>query len=551
MDWLFGFVIVVILIFLYVNYSRKKCRENLRRRLQEEWGKPKESRYVNFKVVARYFENQKRQQQAFHTISDQTAKDLDLESLFLFLDRTTSKVGQQFLYKRLRTVLKPDTKESFFLEDKVKIFLENEEIRLSVQEQLSRLASTDAYDLEILTREYFPQSQKYEKLLYLLLGLVVLSILAGIFNPFFFVFLVPLFLVNAIFHYINKARLNYYLSGIKQLFIAYDVGCKVAEKDEFSSTEASCFLKEIKKIKTKIAFISLEKQLNTEIAQIGWLFMELVKILFSFEVLLFYSLEKDLLKKQQNILSLFNFIGEMDTAITIASVRDSSLETCSPKFWDKKELVIEKIQHPLVESCVTNNLELKAESLLLTGANMSGKTTFIKTVALNSLLAQTLGFCFAKEYQAPFMKIETSIKVTDDLLTDTSYYLQEVLNVKEFIEASRQGNFSLFVLDELFKGTNTIERIAAGKAVLSYLNNENSIVLVSTHDIELAELLQQEGYQIHCFDESIVNEKIHFSYKLKDGVPKHKNAIKILELYQYPLDIVQDAEALSKNNFVF
>jgi DNA mismatch repair ATPase MutS len=182
--------------------------------------------------------------------------------------------------------------------------------------------------------------------------------------------------------------------------------------------------------------------------------------------------------------------------------------------------------------------------MLLTGSNMSGKTTFIRTVAINSILAQTLNCCFAKSYNAPFYKIYSSIRITDDLLENTSYYLQEVLTVKELIDASNDKSPCLFVLDEIFKGTNTIERISGGKAILSYLNKINHTVLVSTHDIELTALLEKDNYDLYHFSEQIENNNLFFDHKIKAGKLKTRNAIKILDLYKYPSEIIKEAKEI-------
>ena len=172
---------------------------------------------------------------------------------------------------------------------------------------------------------------------------------------------------------------------------------------------------------------------------------------------------------------------------------------------------------------------------------MSGKTTFIRTLVLNALLAETLDICFAEAYTAPYMKIYSSIRISDDIAEGTSYYLQEVLTVKRFIDASQEPAPCLFALDELFKGTNTTERIAAGKAVLAHLNRRPHLVLVSTHDVELAELLRKDGYELHHFREEVIGGKLVFDYRLHTGPLTTRNAIRILEMYDYPRDLIAEA----------
>ena len=103
---------------------------------------------------------------------------------------------------------------------------------------------------------------------------------------------------------------------------------------------------------------------------------------------------------------------------------------------------------------------------------------------------------------------------------------------------------NLFVLDEVFKGTNTVERIAAAKAILSYLNRNNNMVVVSTHDIELAELLAHE-YDLYHFTETVENSKLHFDHLIKPGQIRTRNAIKILELANYPAEIISEAREIS------
>ena len=176
---------------------------------------------------------------------------------------------------------------------------------------------------------------------------------------------------------------------------------------------------------------------------------------------------------------------------------------------------------------------------------MSGKTTFIRTVAINILLAQTINTCFAKAFQLPQTRLFSAIRISDDLLNDKSYYFEEVLTVKNMMTESRLPFNHVFLLDEIFKGTNTVERIAAGKAVLSYLAKlSNNIVFVSTHDIELTDLLSDE-YDLYHFTETVQEKQIHFDYQLKAGKLYTKNAIRILEINEYPEEVIEEARSIA------
>jgi DNA mismatch repair ATPase MutS len=258
--------------------------------------------------------------------------------------------------------------------------------------------------------------------------------------------------------------------------------------------------------------------------------------------------------RRDQIKEVFDFIGEIDSALSIEALRQSSPQFCVPSIsTTEKQLSISGVYHPLVFGAIPNDICCNQKSVLLTGSNMSGKSTFIRTIGINVLLGQTINTCFAKEFTMPRTKIHSAIRVTDDLLDEKSYYLEEVLSIKNLLDESTSGTANLFLLDELFKGTNTVERIAAGKSVLSYLTNGSSIVFVATHDLELADFLNN-SFDLYHFSEVIDQGRILFDYKLKQGNLESTNAIRILELCGYPSQVVDEAiriaDQLRMKNFV-
>ena len=131
------------------------------------------------------------------------------------------------------------------------------------------------------------------------------------------------------------------------------------------------------------------------------------------------------------------------------------------------KIVANQIYHPLIIDCVPNSISVVHKSILLTGSNMSGKTTFIRTIGLNIITGLTINTCFAESMTIPRTRVYSAIRMSDDLMNDKSYYFEEVLTIKEMIQKASNAKPNIFLLDEIFKGTNTIERISAGKAVLS------------------------------------------------------------------------------------
>ncbi len=473
---------------------------------------------------------------------------MDLDKVFSFIDRTSSKIGQQYLYNKIRVIRSQN--ELIRFHSLSKAFQNNNETREECQALLSKLNNPETYALEELINGEQIEKPKIMWLIYLLSLSSVILIILGFIYPLFFLGLVPVFLINMVFHYKNKADIGLYLGSINELSKALFISKKLipirliqAHFKNFS------FIKEISAIKFSTEFIRFEKKFDSEFYFLIWVISELIKIIFNIESIIFYSFIDAIISKRESIEKMYLFIGEIDAAISTASLMEDDILQCSPIFTENKTIQTIDITHPLIDDCVSNTLHLTNKSMLLTGSNMSGKTTFIRSIAINALLAQTLNICFAKKYQAPFFKIYSSIRITDDVLQNKSYYLGEVLVIKNIINAAEDQSPCLFIMDEIFKGTNTVERISGGKAILSYLNKGNNIVFVSTHDIELTELLEAENYELFHFSEKVEANELTFDHKLKNGKLKTRNAIKILELYDYPKEVISEAKETEINSF--
>lgn len=195
---------------------------------------------------------------------------------------------------------------------------------------------------------------------------------------------------------------------------------------------------------------------------------------------------------------------------------------------------------------VKNGIATK-RGVLLTGSNASGKSTFLKTVALNAILAQTIHTCTADRYRAPFYHVYSSMTLRDDLESGESYYIVEIKALKRILDAAsaREGQILCFV-DEVLRGTNTVERIAASTQILKSLgrvergHSMGILCFAATHDIELTELLQDDFNNYH-FEEDVRDGDVFFNYMLKEGKATTRNAIKLLELMGYDKEVVKKA----------
>ncbi|TKT92240.1 MutS-related protein [Dyadobacter frigoris] len=482
----------------------------------------------------------------YQVISDRTFQDLDMNEIFMFMDRTTSKVGQQFLYQVLRTIPGSNDRTEKF--EKINQSLkENPEVRDNVLLEISALNKKDAYYIPSLFLENHIQKPKWFSIIPLLSLVSVSSVLLSFIFPQVLIFLVLLLAVNFGIHYWNKLNLYQYSSSIPQLLRLNQAAKKIVTfkgmKDLHPGISES--IKAIDSLGIQMSLFKLEVKLQSEVGQAVEYLVELVKALFLIEPLVLYNVLKELDSKRVQIQQVYEYIGEIDAAMSINFLREDLPYFCFPTMIpDKKQVTAVGVYHPLIYQSVPNSIDLNEKSALLTGSNMSGKTTFIRTIGINTIAAQTINTCFSKEFVTPVFKIHSAIRISDDLLNDKSYYFEEVLTIKDLLKESNSGFGNLFLLDEIFKGTNTVERIAAGKAVLTYLNKGNNITFVATHDMELAELLKDTFSMFH-FTEIVRDGNIVFDYKIKPGNLTNTNAIRILELNDYPNEVIEEATQLA------
>lgn len=513
-------------------------------RLKEAFGKPKDDPF-NFKMIKKYFRN-KDNSKKFQVLSDKTCNDLDFDELFAFLDRTNSRIGRQYLYNRLRTI-SINSKQTELEEDIISKLYNDVNLRISTQKRLEKLKNYNAYYITSLFQENHIDPPKWFLAVKLLSFTSLMSLILGFFNPMFFMVLLVVFIVNLGIHFWNKQNLAQYVNSIPQLLKLSNVAAHLLANEDLKKINPKLpeSIKVINEVKQRMSFFQLETNLQGEFHTIAWAFFELFKTLFLLEPLLLFGILKRLNTKRNEIENVFEFVGTIDVLISIASLRKGLKVFCKPVINDNNEIIANEIYHPLIKECVTNDVKISKKSVLLTGSNMSGKTSFIRAIGLNIITGLTLNTCFAKSISFPLTRIFSAIRISDDLMNDKSYYFEEVLTIKDMIIESTCEARNLFLLDELFKGTNTVERISAGKAVLSSLAKNDNIVLVSTHDIELADMLSKQ-YELYHFSEVLNNKNIGFDYKLKEGKLINRNAIRILQINDYPDDIITEAISISK-----
>ena len=490
-------------------------------------------------LLKKYFDFLKVKKSNLMFLSEEIAKDLELDLIFFKLNSCFSNIGKQYFYAKLRA---NDEAEFIKMKSLLSSFKNNEIEKEKVSIELKKLNHRRDYDIIDLVKDDITTNNKYYQYAKFSLFSVILIIVCSFFIPKISLFLVPFFIVNLIVHYLNKNFVDYYNSIIFRLKNTISVADKLAGIDFLRDEYQEINLKKFKKNMTLVEFETT--MASNEYFSVLWIFSEIIKVMFSIEIFTFRNRAKTLNSSKEELLKLFECLGKTDMALTLLQIQEN-YQTCEPVFVKNKEMKIENVYHPFIENCVKNTFQLDGNSMVITGSNMSGKTSFMRNIAINVIFAQNFGFCFADYFLAPKMKIMSSISIHDNMNENKSYYLEEVLRIKEFLV--ERDEYALILIDEIFKGTNTKERIAISKAVLQSLNHEKNIVFVTSHDLEIAQFLQNHHYDLYYFDEEVKNNELFFPYLLKRGINHKTNAIRILEMYNYPAKIINKAHELANH----
>lgn len=267
------------------------------------------------------------------------------------------------------------------------------------------------------------------------------------------------------------------------------------------------------------------------------LFYFLIDVLFLFDYHCMIALEK--WKKQSgcNLQDWVTVIGRFEEISSLAIIRYDNPDWCFPQLTSSKQnFGAANMGHPLLPSDVRicNDLILKGSGsvLLITGSNMSGKSTLLRTVGVNLVLAYAGSPVCASSFECSIMDIYTAMRVNDNLEKNISSFYAELLRIKTIIQAAGSSDTTLFLLDEIFKGTNSRDRHIGAAAVIRKLSKMGAVGLVSTHDLELGELESDKDFDIenYHFSESYSNNRIVFDYKLRAGVSKTTNALYLMRM---------------------
>ncbi len=490
-----------------------------------------------------------------HQIDDITWNDLNMDHIYQTINTSCSAAGDEYLYYRLRTPVY-DRDEIEELERKIRFFMEHETKRHEIQSILYTLGRTGKHSIyEYL--EYLDELGERKNFKYLLCNLLLAACIGIMFvTPAYGIILLLVVLCHNIIGYFKEYKqIEPYITSFR--YIRRLLEC-VEQMEDMQAPELA-----VEQARLKACYHQMKPFLRSSYLVISTtkgngnpleIVLDYLRMCFSLDLIQFNRALRAVRGHMNTIDEMITLLGQIETAVVIGSYRNSlQAGYCIPVIHYDADpeacLKIEDVYHPLLTNPVKNSIRT-ARGVLLTGSNASGKSTFLRAVAVCAVFAQTIHTCAASRYEAPVFRIYSSMSLKDDLISGDSYYMVEIKSIKRMLDKSRQAHREdvpvLCFVDEVLRGTNTVERIAASTQIMKMFSNEQAICFAATHDGELTKLLDDRFDNYH-FEEKMEDDDIYFPYRLIEGPAVSRNAISLLRMLGYDDEIITGAERMAEN----
>ena len=539
-------ITIIAIIFIYSLYSTAANRKNRFAKILRNFGQPPKDTDYELKKIQRYAiavekNSTGRKVRPVENVStlrvdNITWHDLDMDNVFKRINTCLSSVGEEYLYNQLHEITLTDSHLAR-REQLIAHFESHPQDLLAVQKCLFNLGkplhngvSSYIFEAENLR---LPRATLYKVLAtlpFVCIAAIFIHPTVGILG------LVATYIVNLIF---NMRVSNYVEMELPTInYFSQMVRCsKNITKTCGSSLPVMTELEKFADIFKKAAH---QTPAGMSAAASGDIIYPHLNILFLLDARMYNRLVDLAYRRREELHNMFQTLGELDMAICIMSFRKSLPHYTTPQFSPSNEIKFAGLYHPLIAKPVANSGHMQANSLI-TGSNASGKSSFIKALAINGILAQTINTCTAQAFTCRHSLVVSSMAVRDDLLGGDSYFVVEVKSIKRILDLAQQFPCTCYI-DEILRGTNTVERIAASAAVLTHLHEQDCLAIVATHDIELTQMLPYDNYH---FTEQITEDDVIFDYTLRNGPSTSRNAIALIRTMGFDKKVVEMAEGIA------
>lgn len=477
----------------------------------------------------------------YNNLNPHLATDFDIfgmGSLFQYLNRSSTRIGK-----------------NKFAEDLCKSHLDAETIK-SKQKAIKELSEKNEFLQEFRTQGMFITengkelnslqswiNEKAEKLKLLHILSVIfplvtmLWIILVICNVITYQSIILPVFANLFIIYFNLRTINNSHSKLgktSQIFKKYASLIKLIENENFQSPYLVNLQKQLLNNgeKASTSFEALFSLLNAFDFRYNVVVAFVLNALFLFDIHIFCRLEKWKEKHKSLFPLWFSTLAEVDALISYATFAFNNHENVNYPQISENEFAFEaeEIGHPLLQPELRINNSLKfggsPSVIIITGANMAGKSTFLRTLAVNTILAMNGAPVCAKCFTFTPCDIMSSIKIQDSLYNNESYFYAELIRLKEIMMHAKANPKTIIFFDEILRGTNTKDKQTGSLGLLEKLISQNAIVVIATHDLVIGELEKKypEIVKNYCFEVELTNDQLIFDYKLKNGITNKLNA---------------------------
>ncbi|MBR4768777.1 MAG: hypothetical protein IK088_07355, partial [Lachnospiraceae bacterium] len=540
-------VFVLFLLSLILNQRRK--RKKLTEQIKNGYGRVPTRNYTEeeLKKIESYY--RKTGDGSRFTIDDITWNDLDMDTLYGFINTCLSSIGDEVLYKILREpLLEPEKLNR--RRELIRFFETHEKEREAVSLIYARIGRTKKFSLaEFL--DSFRDVREVNPIRFLLpLALLIAAIALFFFNVTWGILgVVFVMILNISTYFRLKGQIEpWYVSMSAMAYLAGG-GLELAKLSVPELEPEISVIREdagrLKSLKRRMRWLGAAGQglLSLSVAEI---LMDYVRMITHLDFFMFYRMLKTIRTEENTVRRLMESMGSLEAMISIASYRQTLPYFTEGDFRTEGAVRVSFTDgyHPLIDDPVANGIE-NVGHLLLTGSNASGKSTFLRMSALLVLLGETIATIPASSFSSPYLRVYTSMALKDNLIGGESYFIVEIKSIKRIMDAFDNATPVFACIDEVLRGTNTVERVAASTELLNDFAGRNGIVFAATHDIELTKLLT--SYRQCHFEEFVTDNDVKFDYQLKEGPAKSRNAIRLLNLMGYDREVTDKAEAMAES----
>lgn len=531
---------IMLIVFVVLSWGMQwRRREKNRSRMKFYYGRWRDVYYSDevLSIIKEYTQSK----DCF--IDEITWNDLNMDDVFQKINHTWSFAGEDYLYYLMHVPVnsKKDWKDQ---EELIRYYQEHERERIELQMLFAKIGKYHGASIYSYICRSIEMNTHTPLVHYLCPMALAIAIGSLFFNPAEGVGFLILVVITNIGVYFSKRRaiensmqaLQYFLNLQKA------AGDILKKKLVVNDRYREMLQKDYTSVKKYLGWTTMLKPADWGNQSLEEIVLDYFRLVTHLDNILFYRCMRRLKQNMNAVENLITTMGFLESIIAIGSLRKALPYYCVPKFSEGRQLEIQDAYHPLIEEPIANSM-CAEKGILITGSNASGKSTFLKTVAINAIMAQGLHTCAANIYIGPWCRIFSSMALRDNIYQGESYFIAEIKALKRILEAKDENLPVLCFVDEVLRGTNTVERIAASTQVLREFQRRNILCFAATHDIELTFLLEKEFENYH-FQEQIQDGEVLFDYRLYKGRSNSRNAIRLLELLGYETDIVEGANEM-------